>query len=282
MSDPMQPAPDNDSLQRAYTRCRFGQLHYRIAAPEGDLAGPPLVLLHQNPSSGLEYASFAREMAKDRQVVAFDTPGNGMSDRPPEPQTMADYASAFAEGLDALGLGQADKVDVFGFHTGTYLAVELALARPDLVGRVILAGVPMRPEHERAARLQEALNPPPLTPDGESLFTAMRQLWEMTVAGRDPSTPLDRAIAVFADRIRPMQRMHWPYVGVWSYDAQERLPRITQPVLILQPHEPLLEHTRAAAALIPDVRMIEFPHLARDVFEAGVKDFAAAIRQWPA
>ena len=269
-------------LERAYTRGRFGQLHYMIGRPPSAARAPPLVLLHQNPSSSLEYRSLARAMAKDRVVIAFDTPGNGMSESPPEPQSMAAYAAAFADGLDALGLAVERKVDVLGFHTGAYLAVELALARPDLVGRVILSGVPFRSPEERAIRLEAALHPPPLTEDGNGVFEAMRWMWGFVVSGRDPATPLERAVELFADKIKPMHRSAWPYIGVWSYDAEDRLPRLTQPVLILQPHEPLLEATRAAAALIPTAQLVEYPHLDQDVFEAGVGDFARAIRSWSA
>ena len=67
-------------------------------------------------------------MAADRRVIAFDTPGYGMSDAPPAPPGMAGYAAAFADALDAMGV--AGPVDLYGFHTGTLLSIELAIARP--------------------------------------------------------------------------------------------------------------------------------------------------------
>ena len=70
--------------RRGYTDCRFGQLHYIRAVPAtGVTSRPPLILLHQNPSSSVEYEALLKVMATDREVVAFDTPGNGMSDWPP-------------------------------------------------------------------------------------------------------------------------------------------------------------------------------------------------------
>jgi pimeloyl-ACP methyl ester carboxylesterase len=267
-------------LERAYTRCRFGQLHYLGGGAEGAEAGPPLVLLHQNPSSCMEYVGFAQEMAKDRRVIAFDTPGYGMSDPPPGPPGLDGYAAAFADGLDALDWSKGRKVDVFGFHTGTYLATELALSRPDLVGRLILAGIPFRPAHERATRLEAARTPLTVTEDGAAVFDYLRHMWDFTVGGRSPATAVERAAEMFVDRLRAMQRSSWPYIGVWSYPAETKLPRLTQPVLVAQPHEMLLEHSRAAAALIPHVTWVELPDLDRDVFEHGVADFARAIRAW--
>lgn len=264
-------------LERGYTRGRFGQLHHLRG---GDGPTPPLVLLHQNPSSSVEYERFAAEMARDRRVIAFDTPGFGMSDRPAERPGLDGYAAAFADGLDALDVAAGGKVDVFGFHTGTYLAVELALARPDLVGRLILSGIPFRPPEQRAERLEAALKPFAFSDDGAEVFEQMRKMWAMTVQGRDPATPIARAAEIFLERIRPMPFQAWPYVGVWSYDAEAKLPQLTIPVLILQPHEPLLEHSRAAARLFRDASWIEFPGLDQDVFEVGVGQFAAAIRGW--
>ena len=42
-------------LRRAYTECRFGQMHYLEGRPDGAAAvEPTLVLLHQNPSTSWE------------------------------------------------------------------------------------------------------------------------------------------------------------------------------------------------------------------------------------
>lgn len=271
----------NVELKRGYTRCRYGALHYMIAG-EDTGAAPPLLLLHQNPSSTFEYETLAREMATDRLVIAFDTPGNGMSDRPPEPATLVEYAACFGEGLDALALPVTGKVDVFGYHTGTYLAAELAIARPDLIGRVIMSGLPYRPAHERAEKLQAALNPPPLTEDGEGVFEFIRRQWSWTVAGRDPRVPLEHAVEQFAERVKPMHRGAWQYIGVWGYDAEDRLPRVTQPVLILQPHEALLEHSREAGKLMRDVKFVDMPDLDKDPLYVGADQFGREIRAWAA
>jgi len=267
-------------IVRGYTSCRYGQLHFRAAGEATDGSAPPLLMLHQNPSSSLEFEPFIREMAKDRAVLAFDTPGNGMSDPPPAPPGLAEYAAAFADGLDEMLFAATSKIDVFGFHTGAYLAVELALARPDLVGRLILSGIPLRTAEERALRLQAASEPVPLGEDGEAIFAFIRAMWSFTVAGRDPRTPMERALAVFAERLRPMHRHAWPYIGVWSYRAEETLPRITQPTLVLQPHEMLLEQSRAAAQLIPRAVLVELPALNKDPFDTGSDILSQEIRKW--
>lgn len=261
-------------IRRAYTSCRYGQMHYLEGQPQ-TAAAPTLVLLHQNPSSSFEYAGLLAEMAKDRWVIALDTPGYGMSDAPPAPPGMAGYAAAFSDGLDALGV--TGPIDIYGFHTGTLLATELALARPDLVGRVALSGIPMLSLEERAKHRHKALNFPQINNDGEAIFAHLRTMWDYVVASRDTRVPMERALLNYSDRIRTLNRYTWAYQGVWDWDF-EQLRKITQPTLLLQPHEDLLAVSRQAAGLIPDHRIVELPDLDRDIFEVGVPQIAAALR----
>lgn len=268
-------------VRRGYTECRHGQLHYLRGVPTAGATGKPtLVLLHQNPSSSVEYELLLAAMAADREVVAFDTPGNGMSDWPPEPMDMAGYAQAFSDGLTSLSLGAQQPVDVFGYHTGTLLGAELAIAEPDKVGRLVLSGIPFRTPAEREQRLQEIATGPKLTDDGEQVLQMQRNLWNFVVTKRDPRVPLERAARIYMEKAKPMDRYWWPYIGVWTYEFAERFPRISQPVLVVQPQEDLQEHSRRAAELIPNAKFVVLPTLSRDVFDVGVAEIAAELRRF--
>lgn len=276
------PATDSPGapIRRGYVDCRFGQLHYRHAGAALPSDKPALVMIHQNPSSSQEYLPLIAEMARDRDVYAFDTPGNGMSDPPPGPQPLDALAGAFVDGMAALGLGLGTQrpVDLFGYHSGTYLCTELAIAAPERIGRVVLSGLPMRSAQECAANLAKAEAVGLPAEDGDEILDWLRWLWDFTVIQRLPGADLEQSIWTFRDKAAAMHRRAWTYVGVWSYDAAGRLPLVTQPVLVLQPHEPLLEPSRAATALFPDARFEELPGLSRDVFAIGVPQFAHAIR----
>jgi pimeloyl-ACP methyl ester carboxylesterase len=271
---------DGEDIRRCYTESRYGQLHYLQGRPAGGAEKTALILLHQNPSSCLEYQYLVAEMAKDRRVIAFDTPGYGMSDGPPGPVSMAAYAAAFADGLDLLGFGPDRPIDVFGFHTGSLLAIELAIQRPDMVRRVALSGIPFRSDAERAQRLSSARQTPPMTDDGKSTLERIAWLWRFVVTERDPGVPLERAAFMFMEKAKTMNSYWWPYDGVWSYPIREQLPKVAQPVLIVQPREDLFEQSRAAAALFPDAEFVALPTLVRDVFEVGVAEFSAEFRRF--
>ena len=265
-------------VQRGYTTCRYGQLHFLEGNPPPESqCAPALVLLHQNPSSSMEYEPLLRQMCSDRRVIAFDTPGYGMSDRPAAPLSIAGYSAAFADGLDALGGNGA--VDVFGFHTGSLLAIELALLRPDRIARVALSGIPMREPDVRAARLVAARSGPVPTDDGVALLAQSAALWRYVVTQRSAGVPLERAVEVFAEKNRTLQHGWWAYEGVWAYDY-DRLQLLRQPTLIVQPDDDLLEATRRAAALIPGAHFRVLPNLPRDALELGAGAFASALREF--
>lgn len=269
------------SIRRGYTSCRFGHLHYRIAGPERTNR-PPVVLLHQNPSSSFEYEPLIAALASDRKVIAFDTPGYGMSDAPAHQPSMADYAAAFADGLDALAATDQEgdlegPVDVYGFHTGTLLAAELALLRPDGVRRMILTGIPMYPADRRAQKLAEAEDFPPPDEEGEVLLGLLSRLWGFIVQQRDKQVPLAKAVLNFADKARVLDGFTVAYRAVWSWDYA-RLGKVSCPVLVLQPAEDLRPFSIEAAKLLPHAVVRELPDISRDIFDIAPECIAYEIR----
>ena len=68
------------------------------------------------------------------RTITFDTRGTGRSPVPDEPYGISDLADDAARILDGR------TADVVGFSMGGYVALTLALARPDLVRKLVLAG----------------------------------------------------------------------------------------------------------------------------------------------
>lgn len=253
-------------IRRHYLDSQYGQLHYREAAPRQPTARP-LVLLHQNPSSSFEYEPLIRAMATDRRVIALDTPGYGNSDGPDAPLSMEGYAEPLAEALPALGLSDGAGCDVYGYHTGALLALEVAIAAPATVRHAVVTGLPMRPSEERAALLEKARNAPPLDEDGTMALGMARDLWAYIVTPRADGVPLPRIARVWVDKLRALDRSSWAYVGVWSYDYDARLPLVTQPVLLAQHAEAIAEYSKAAMRLLADGHVVELSRFHRDLLE---------------
>jgi pimeloyl-ACP methyl ester carboxylesterase len=96
----------------------------------------PLVLL-QHFRGNLDNwdPALVDKLAAERRVIAFDNVGVGgtTGTTPNTVEAMAHDAIAF---LEALELRQ---VDLLGFSIGSFVAQEIALVRPDLLRRVVLA-----------------------------------------------------------------------------------------------------------------------------------------------
>jgi len=111
-------------------------------------SGPPLLLITGIGAHLDMWAPFAAH-AGARELVAFDPPGAGLSQRPGLPLRMSGLARVVTEMLDVLGLG---RVDVLGYSFGGGLAQELAYRAPERVRRLVLCatapglgGSPPRP-----------------------------------------------------------------------------------------------------------------------------------------
>ncbi|MGB3508992.1 MAG: alpha/beta hydrolase [Microcoleaceae cyanobacterium] len=129
-------------IKRAFLDTEDGQIHYRIGGE-----GEPLILLHQNPISSDEYRELMPIlMAKKKLVIAMDFMGFGESDKPPRMYYIEDYAKTVTLLLDELGI---KKANIFGHHTGAFVAAEVAAAYPERVNKLILSCIDYFEEEER-------------------------------------------------------------------------------------------------------------------------------------
>ena len=97
---------------------------------------PPLVLL-QHFRGNLDNwdPALIDALASGRRVVTFDNAGVGASSGT-TPSTISQMASDAIAFLQAM---QLDQVDLLGFSIGSFVAQEIALTRPAVVRRLVLA-----------------------------------------------------------------------------------------------------------------------------------------------
>lgn len=105
--------------------------------------------------------------------------------------------------------------------------------------------------------------------------------WYLIVINRAEGVSLERASKVFLEDIHSLDKSWFAYSAVWSYAPEERFPLVTQPILVLQPHELLLDETRKAKAeALPHADMIELPDIIDDVFDTGPEEIGSAMTAW--
>jgi len=108
-----------------------GEIAYR---EEGE--GPALVLLHGFLCDSRCWRTQLAGLSSEFRVVAWDAPGAGASEDPPDTFTIGDWAHSLAGFLDALRISTAH---VLGLSWGGILAQELYRMDRPRVSRLILA-----------------------------------------------------------------------------------------------------------------------------------------------
>jgi pimeloyl-ACP methyl ester carboxylesterase len=103
----------------------------------GDPVGTPIVLLQHFMGNLDAYdPAITNALAAGREVILTDNAGVGLSTGS-APETVAGMARDAASLIDALGL---ERVDLFGFSMGGFVAQQIVVDRPELVRRLILVG----------------------------------------------------------------------------------------------------------------------------------------------
>jgi pimeloyl-ACP methyl ester carboxylesterase len=268
------------ALRRAYIDSRYGQLHYRIVLPRQAPTAPPLVCLHQTPSSGRDWEPVLTELAADRVVVAPDTPGYGMSDPPPTPLEIVDFAAImlrFMDDLAAATVVPRGPFDIMGMHTGSVTATEMARAYPARVRKLVLFGLAAYDADLRAQKLAKlAENFPPPGSD----LAHVEKLWSVISRLSDPrKTAEDRHVGM-AECLRLGSRMPWGYIAVYRYDFLAAMPQVRQPVLVINPEDDLWAVTRATSHLLPNGRRFDMPGVAHGVLTIEKTRVVGAIQEF--
>jgi esterase len=104
-------------------------------------ARPALLIVHGLFGSARNWGAIARRLADDRQVVAVDMRNHGASPWM-DSHTYPDLAADLAQVIEGhRGAGGVGAMDVLGHSMGGKAAMWLALSRPDLVNRLVVADI---------------------------------------------------------------------------------------------------------------------------------------------
>ena len=267
---------DEVSVKRSYVDLEWGQMHLRTAYPVTLSDASPVVCFAPNPYSGNYYSLLLKELARDRVVIAPDYPGLGQSDRPEAELDIADHADIMAEVLLKAGWGPKGRgpIDACGYHTGTFIATELALRHPALVRRLVLVGIPFYQGAERAERYEKLGKVRPLP----EALAALEQDWIFAVEQRAEGVALERGFENFIESAAAWQNKSRIYGAVFQYPAEQRAPLLIHPTLVLNPHGSLKGPTEDFASLIANAELIELPDLKYGIFDIAPDVIAGQSR----
>ena len=242
-------------------------------------SGPRLLFIGSSGSELLHGSmAFNSSLVSSFEVLAYDQRGQGRTDAPDTPYTMADYAADAAGLLAAVGW---DRCLVTGFSFGGMVAQELAIRYPERVERMVListssggAGGSSYPLHEfdelapeeRAQRMMEIIDS-----RHDAAWRAANpervQASVVQVTGRDDVDPAEaKRQAVGRRRLMDARKTH---------DTYDRLPALQMPVLVTGGR---YDGNTPPATVEGLARPI--PGVELEIFEGGHLFFLADPRAW--
>ena len=225
------------------------------------------------------------DLSAKRRVIAFNNTGVGSSTGS-TPSTICEMSRDALAFTEALGLEQ---IDLLGFSIGSFIAQEIALARPALVRKMVLASS---------------------APKGAPGMHGWSPL-VIEAVGSQERTPPDKYISVFFAKSKTssdagaaaLQRMftreehdtptswqtksaqydavcEW---GIPNYSLLQRLEAIEMPVFVANgDSDPMIlpKFSYLLAALLPDARMQIYPDSAHGFLFQHHTEFAADVNSF--
>ena len=240
-----------------------------------ETTGPSLLIVHGLFGSGRNWGAIARRMAVDRRVVAVDMRNHGDSFWSDSHQ-YADLAADLAEVIAAEGR----PMDVLGHSMGGKAAMLLALTRPDLVNRLVVADIaPVAYAHSNLhlVRAMQGLQTVDLSsrqvadirlqPMVQDAGTRAFLLQSLDLKANPPRWRLN--LAVLADQMPAI--VGWPAVS-GSYEG----PAFFLAGALSDYVRP--EHRVAIKALFPKAIMAKLPGAGHWLHAERPREFEAALR----
>jgi pimeloyl-ACP methyl ester carboxylesterase len=222
-------------------------------------------------------------LAAERRVVAFDNVGVAATSgtTPSTIEAMAHDAIAF---IDALAL---DRIDLLGFSIGSFVAQEIALIRPDLLRRVVLASSAPRGAagmHGWAPEVIGAVGAPETTPEGYiSVFFAPTDT--SREAGQQAAGRIFGGRTTDRDEPTTWQTRQAQYDAVcaWGIPNHSLLQRVTaidHPVFVANgDSDPMIlpRYSHLLAGLLSDAQVTIYPDSAHGFLFQHHSRFAADV-----
>lgn len=263
------PAPSSRDDSRGVTSSQDDAQGLARSSPiDARGAGEPVILVNGGMASTFQWRAIVPALAARHRVIAYDWPGQGLSERPRErryydPAFLARHLRALAEALDA------PVARLVAGSIGAAIALRYARLFPEAVAKLVLVagvGFPQRLQRQVAAFKSASFVRLTLLPGLRRLYSSQRlaRRWMRSLCERLPS---DEDVALYT-RILMSEGpagYAWPYHHVLhAFQLEKPSPieaeyaRIECPVLLLSGDRDRyvpIEHGHRFAEALPHARL---------------------------
>ena len=280
---PETPLSYSDATTRRITADNAIEYAYREL---GESEVPLVLLQHFRGNLDNWDPALVDALAADRSVVTFDNVGVGATTgrTPNTVEAMAQGAVAFLEAMDF------QRVDLLGFSLGSFIAQEVALIRPDLLRRVVLASSAPQGAagmHGWAPEVIGAVGVPEVTPQGYvSVFFAPTET--SREAGQQAAGRIFGARTTGRDEPTTWQTRQAQYDavcawGIPNHSLLQRVAAIDLPVFVANgDSDPMIlpRYSYLLAGLIPRASLKTYPDAAHGFLFQHRAEFAADVESF--
>jgi pimeloyl-ACP methyl ester carboxylesterase len=220
--------------------------------------GEPLLLVEGLGQSMSAWREQVPVFARQFRTIAFDTRGTGSSPVPDEPYEIPDLAE------DAARILGGRAAHVVALSMGGYVALTLALARPELVRSLVLVGTGAGgPERvPRPDRVREAFAAAQGLPLEEYGRATMPYTFSAGWTERNPAR-FEEILRARLEHPTPYETIDMHMTACYRYyDEGCEVERVDAPALVVHGDEDLIvpvENGRVLARRLPNARYVELP-----------------------
>tara|TARA_B110000008_G_C16910987_1_gene540708 strand:- start:184 stop:981 length:798 start_codon:yes stop_codon:yes gene_type:complete len=258
-------------MKKHYLQYGKKQIHIRELDPSGNETGNPILCLHPSPYSGLFFETIMPMINKNRKIIAPDYLGYGSSSSIESPPSINDYAVSISEVLDQLG--NYEKFELIGFHTGCLVANELCHLIPNNIVHTIMIDIPYFTGETQKGLLTQMSKPFALHEDLESL----RKSWDFNIKNKIGKVNIERSFDLLVESLRSGNKDHFAFHAAFTYACEKQFKSNSKQINILATRSGLLDATHTASDILNNSEITDIEGITSNVFEEGAEIIAKHV-----